>query len=63
MSTDDRPKDDGMENLEDLMDPPVIAGRVQGRYRCVCGQLYSREIVVLACQARGHQPNPVLKDR
>lgn len=41
------------------MDPTIdaiIMAKAVGRHRCSCGNKYSREIVILACEARGHRP-------
>jgi hypothetical protein len=65
MSTDDKNNPVERFDLEELMDPPLPIYREEGRCRCSCGRFYSREIVVIACAARGHQPNPnpQLKDK
>lgn len=63
MSTDDQPKSAGMEDVSDMLDPVMLIPREQGRYKCLCGKLYSREIVVIACTARSHEPNPNKEQR
>jgi hypothetical protein len=42
---------------------PIPMASDDRRQRCACGQFYSREIAVAACEARGHTPLPEKKRR
>jgi hypothetical protein len=62
MSTDDLPKPTERLVVDDALDPVILIRKKKGRFECLCGRTYSREIVVVACEARGHQPNPMLQE-